>query len=284
MSAVSNLPLPDGIRSHSIDVPGGPLAVLDADPVGEPRGTVLMVPGFTGSKEDFRLLLEPLAAAGYRVVAVDQRGQHESPGPDEAAAYATDALGADLLNLIEALGGGAVHLVGHSFGGLVGRAAVLKDSTRFRSFVLMDSGPAGLTGPRADVLPFMAPILREGGMDALWEATQALPPHPEKPVPTDDVRDFLRARLVGGSAAGLIAMAESLTTEPDRVDALRDAGLPLLVMYGEKDDAWLPDLQDLMAARLGAPVVVVPGAWHSPAAENPELTAQVLRDFLAGFP
>ena len=62
MSLVPDLPLTDGISFRLLDVPGGALAVHDADPVGERRGTVLMVPGFTGSKEDFRLILEPLAA------------------------------------------------------------------------------------------------------------------------------------------------------------------------------------------------------------------------------
>ena len=281
MSRVSNSPLPDGVRAATVDVPGGPLAVLDAGPVGEPRGTVLMVPGFTGSKEDFRELLAPLAQQGWRVVAVDQRGQHESPGPDDHGAYSTEALGADLVQLVKALGDGPVHLVGHSFGGLVGRAAVLQEPTAFRSFVLMGSGPAALTGARADVLPLMKPILLDGGVEALWEASQALPPHPDKPELDDEVRDFLKARLLGSTAAGLLAMADSLLSEPDRVAELAALDLPLLVMYGEKDDAWLPAEQDDMAERLGAPVIVIPDAWHSPAAENPGLTVQVLRDFLS---
>ena len=41
---------------------------------------VLLVPGYTGSKEDFIAVLAPLAAAGHEVLAIDQRGQYESPG------------------------------------------------------------------------------------------------------------------------------------------------------------------------------------------------------------
>ena len=39
----------------------------------------MLIPGFTGSKEDFLPILEPLAAAGRTVYAVDQRGQYQSP-------------------------------------------------------------------------------------------------------------------------------------------------------------------------------------------------------------
>ena len=125
MSAVDNSPLPEGITPGTVEIPGGPLALLDTGP--GPRGTVLLVPGFTGSKEDFRLLLLPLAEAGFRAVAIDQRGQHDSAGPDDEAAYSTEVLAADLLQVAKALGDGPVHRVGHSFGGLVGRRAVRQE-------------------------------------------------------------------------------------------------------------------------------------------------------------
>ncbi|MCW2545070.1 MAG: Alpha/beta hydrolase [Frankiales bacterium] len=278
MSVVAQGPLPEGVEAHAIDIPGGPLAVLDAEAHGSPRGTVVLVPGFTGSKEDFQEILVPLAEAGLRVVALDQRGQHESPGPDDPAAYTTEALAADLLHLVATLGT-PVHLVGHSFGGLVSRAAVLKDPSPFLSLTLMDSGPQGLTGPRADVLPFMRAILLEGGLEAVWDASQALGPNPDKPMPSEEAKAFLRTRMLAGAPAALLGMADSLTTEPDRCEELAQVDLPRLVLYGEKDDAWSPAQQDAMAERIDAPVVVVPDAWHSPAAENPALTAQVLRDF-----
>lgn len=281
MSLVSHGPLPEGIVASRLDVPGGPLAVLDAAPAGAAKATVVLVPGFTGSKEDFREVLLPLAEAGYRAVAIDQRGQHESPGPDDHSAYTTAALGTDVLHVVTALGNRPVHLVGHSFGGLVSRAAVIQDPTAFRSLVLMDSGPAGLTGPRADVLPFMRAILLEGGLAAVWDAAEALGPDPRKPAAAPEAKAFLRSRMLAGSPAGLLAMADSLTTEPDRSAELAALDLPVLVLYGEDDDAWPPHVQDEMADRLGAPVIVVPDAFHSPAAENPALTAQVLRDFFA---
>jgi pimeloyl-ACP methyl ester carboxylesterase len=275
MSAVPNLPLPDGIEAAFVEVPGGPQAVLDAR-CERPTATVLLVPGFTGSKEDFRFVLLPLAEAGLRAVAVDQRGQHDSPGPEDHEAYTVDALAADLLALVDALGDGPVHVVGHSFGGLVARAAALADATRFRSLVLMDSGPSALGGPRAEVLPLMKQILDEHGLAAVWAAAQALPTaKPQAP----EVLAFLQKRFMAGPPAALHGMGDALVSEPDRVEELAAAGLPLLVLFGEADDAWTPEVQREMAARLDCPVVVVPGAAHSPAVENPDDTVAALVEF-----
>src|SRR4029450_14132229 len=80
----------------------GPLVALDTG--GEAiRGTALLVAGYTGSKEDFAPLLAPLAEAGYRVVALDQRGQYESPGPDDAGAYSVGELGLDIVAVARVL-------------------------------------------------------------------------------------------------------------------------------------------------------------------------------------
>ena len=138
-------------RHRTFDGLAGPLTALDTGGDGE-RGTVLLVPGFTGSKEDFAPLLRPLCAAGYRVVALDQRGQFESPGPDDPARYSVAELGGDLVAVarqLRAEGATPLHLVGHSFGGLVGRAAVLADPPAFSTLTLLGSGPAQLGGARA---------------------------------------------------------------------------------------------------------------------------------------
>jgi pimeloyl-ACP methyl ester carboxylesterase len=279
MSIVAPLPLPDGTRRRTIPVPGGEIAALEHDGGGVP---VVLVPGFTGSKEDFRLVLQPLAAQGRRTVAVDQRGQYESKGPDDPSAYSVEALAGDLLAVLDELGRGPVHLVGHSFGGLVSRSAVLERPEAVRSFTLMCSGPAALTGPRVDVLPFLAPILEQGGMPALADAVEALgADDPRTQALAPEVRAFLRTRMLASAPAALLGMADALTSEPDRVEELRATGVPLLVLHGEADDAWSPATQADMAQRLGARYVVVPGAQHSPAVENPGPTAEAMNAFFS---
>jgi pimeloyl-ACP methyl ester carboxylesterase len=259
----------------------GPLAALDTGGEG-PRGTVLLVPGYTGSKEDFAPLLAPLAVRGYRVVAIDQRGQYESPGPDDPAAYTVAELAADVVAVAHVLRAetGTPHLVGHSFGGLVGRAAVLADAAAFRSLTLLGSGPAALAGPRVALLEHLGPLLDRGGVELVQATLEQLAMTDERalavPEPT---REFYARRFLGNTAAGLRGMAEAMTTEPDRVAELAATGVPVLVAHGEADDAWSPADQADMARRLGARHEVVPHAIHSPAVENPLRTLEALDGF-----
>lgn len=242
-------------------------------------GTVLLVAGYTGSKEDFSPTLPLLAEAGWRVVAIDQRGQHESPGVEDPAAYSVDALGRDLLAVADELGT-PVHLVGHSFGGLVSRAAAIARPEAFVDLVLLGSGPAALGGARAEIVAAIGPMLARGGVRAVAEAARTLAKSdPARGALPQPVQDFMHARHLANHPVALASSGAALLAEPDRVAELRATGLPVLVACGESDDAWDPALQREMAERLGAGYQVLPAAAHSPAVENPEATAKALLTF-----
>ena len=269
---ITLVPLP----TRHVALAAGDLACHDVGPQpGAPvAGTAVFVPGYTGSKEDFALLAAPVAEAGYRYVAVDQRGQFESKGPDDPAAYTVDALAAELVELLGVLDG-PVHVVGHSFGGLVARAAAIAAPEAFASLVLLGSGPAGIAGPRVDRMRALAPLLDEHGPEVLFDAIAgSLPPA----AGDDPLRAFLRRRFLESNITGLRQVGEEVTGERDRCAELRASGVRVAVVTGERDDAWEPELQRDMAERLGAPFHVIRGALHSPAAERPAETARVLLD------
>ena len=69
---------PPGSVHFAIDVPSGRLAALA---LGDPDSPcVLLVPGATGSKEDFSLMMPDLADAGYFALSYDLAGQYQSAG------------------------------------------------------------------------------------------------------------------------------------------------------------------------------------------------------------
>ncbi|MFI7403064.1 alpha/beta fold hydrolase [Streptomyces sp. NPDC049541] len=279
---------PPGARAYSLRTARGEFAVVDA-PVADgvaAKGTALLLPGFTGSKEDYNPLHEPLAARGYRTVAVDGRGQYESDGPEsDESAYAQGELARDVLAQAATLGT-PVHLVGHSLGGQIARAAVLLDHTPFLSLTLMASGPAQISGSQQQRVKLLRDALAVMNMAEVWEAMQAMEPPEETetgaPGQLDgglDDQDDLRRRWLGNKPAQLIATGRQLCVEPDRVAELAAVPLPFHVLSGSSDDTWPVPLLDDMALRLNAHRTVVEGAEHSPNTDRPLDTARAFADF-----
>lgn len=290
MSTPPFLHPPAGTRRERLAGAHGELAALVLDPPDgvARRAPALLVPGFTGSKEDFIAVLGPIAAAGHPVVAVDQRGQYESvvAGAEDAdpATYDAAALAADVVAIGHALSaadGGGVHLVGHSFGGIVARTAVAADPAPWASLTLMSSGPGPIPGTSADQLGLIAQALPGLPLATIWEAKGRLEEQAGLAKAEPETEDFLRGRFLANSPVALKRLAEQLLTAPEGTYGIEALDLPVLVVYGSLDDAWTPASQEQHARDLGAGHVVIEGAGHSPAAEDPEATARALTEFWA---
>ncbi|MEH6378727.1 alpha/beta hydrolase [Streptomyces sp. KLMMK] len=136
----------NGVTLHIAEQGQGPLVVL--------------LHGFPECWYSWRHQFGPLAGAGYRVVAVDQRGYARSEQPDDAGAYSILHLAGDVIALTHALGEESAVVVGHDWG-----APVAWTTALLRPDVVR--GVAGLSvpplphGPAAP-LPALRSVLGDG--------------------------------------------------------------------------------------------------------------------------
>jgi pimeloyl-ACP methyl ester carboxylesterase len=145
--------LPAGIRSRFLDgVNGLRMHILEAgfEPAGRP--CVLLLHGFPELAYSWRKVMVPLAAAGFHVIAPDQRGYGRTTGwdPDydgDLASFHLLNLVRDALALVSALGQRSLAgVVGHDFGSPVAAYCALVRPDVFRSVALMS---APFEGPPA---------------------------------------------------------------------------------------------------------------------------------------
>jgi len=261
-------------------------AVLSAG-MADCESWALLIPGFTGSKEDFIALPEPLVAGGVGMVTFDQIGQHESPGSDDPEDYALDELARDTAAIIEhaKLRFGRAdepHLLGHSFGGLVAQQALVAEHLQPRSFTALCTGPGALPPERWGALPALVEALPHTDLSELWERKLELDAAAGAPAPPHEVQEFLASRWMRNHPRQLKQFAHILMDQPSFTDSLREVvnhGLRMAVMWGEYDDAWPIAMQREMAERLHVPGIELPGVSHSPNAEDPAGTAAALLQF-----
>jgi len=97
---------------------------------------VLLAHGFPDTWHTWDAVRPALAAAGYRALSPNMRGYWPTRIPADGA-YDSDTLGADLLALIEALGGSQAILVGHDWGASAAYSAASLDPQRVRFLVTL---------------------------------------------------------------------------------------------------------------------------------------------------
>lgn len=150
MTSLADLPLPAGIRSRLIPgINGLTMHVLEAGHETAGRPCILLLHGFPELAYSWRKVMLPLAAAGFHVVAPDQRGYGRTTGWD--GSYDGDLnpfrifnVVRDALGLVLALGHRSVAcVVGHDFGSPVAAYCALARPDVFRSVVMMSAPFAG---------------------------------------------------------------------------------------------------------------------------------------------
>jgi pimeloyl-ACP methyl ester carboxylesterase len=176
--------LPAGVRSRTVaSVNGLTVHLLEAGYETPGRPAVLLLHGFPELAYSWRKVMQPLAAAGYHVVAPDQRGYGRTRGWD--GSYDADPdqfrilnMVRDALGLVYALGYRSVAMVaGHDAGAPVASWAALIRPDVFRSITILSSpfeGPPALPFDTANGAAPPARALTDDELDA--ELAKLSPP------------------------------------------------------------------------------------------------------------
>ncbi|MBV9599333.1 MAG: alpha/beta hydrolase [Chloroflexi bacterium] len=231
------------VRLHYVEAGEGPL--------------VLLLHGFPEFWYGWRLQVEPLAAAGFHVVAPDMRGYNLSSRPEGVQAYNTDRLTADIRGLIQERGAQSALLVGHDWGGSVAWATAMKYPEVVDRLAILNAAhprklSQGLHHP--DQLRkswyfffFALPELPEAVVHANnWHFFRHFL-HDAHPAYTpEEIDRYIEAWSQPGAAAGMINYYRFSVRQPpkDAEAAIHPISAPTLVIWGQRDGYLGPELAE----------------------------------------
>ncbi|WP_374969270.1 alpha/beta fold hydrolase [Terrabacter sp. BE26] len=222
------------VRLHYVEAGEGPLVVL--------------LHGFPEFWYGWRQQIEPLAAAGFRVVAPDMRGYNLSSRPEPVSDYEIGKLSADLGGLIAERGAEKALLVGHDWGGTVAWATAMNHPEAVDRLAILNAAhprklSQGLHHPSQlrkswYFFFFALPDLPESVVHANdWHFFRHFLHDANPPYTPEEIDHYVEAWSQPGAATGMINYYRSSVRTPqkDAEAAIRPVQAPTLVIWGEKD-------------------------------------------------
>jgi len=264
---------PVGATFSRFRAPSGELAVVSLGDPADPR--VVLVPGATGSKEDFYLLAPILVAAGYYVQSYDLAGQYESAqaGPAAGGRYTYDLLVADFVAFLR--DGAPAHVLGYSFAGILAELALVDHPELFLTLTLLTSPPEpGQAFRGVRVIGWLSWFLN--GRQGAGLMICGIVTNKNKVGPTRLA--FVRSRFALTRRSSVDDIVGLMKHVPDVRARIAAIDLPVLVATGDHD-LWPTQLHAANATALGARLAVY-RTGHSPCETAPN---QLARDMIALF-
>jgi pimeloyl-ACP methyl ester carboxylesterase len=265
---------PAGSVASRFAAPSGELAVVSLGDPADPR--VVLVPGVSGSKEDFVLVMPVLAASGYYVQSYDLAGNYESAAAapsDPTAHYSYELFADDMIAFLAS--GPPSHLLGYSFAGTIAEIVTVQRPELVLSLTLLATPPEPGNGFRG--VKILGPFtwMATGGVGASlmrWGIVTN-----KNKVPQTRL-DFVRLRFEQTTMRSMADIITLMKRAPELRPQLRDAAIPKLVAVGSHD-LWPLELHAEFARRIGAEIAVY-DTGHSPCETTPN---QLARDLLRLF-
>jgi len=129
--------LPSGFNWKKIPANGFVFETLTAGPADGP--VVILLHGFPEFADAWVQVMKPFVAAGYRCIAIQQRGYSDDARPERVEDYQIDLLVGDVLAIADAVSAKRFHLVGHDWGGVVAWVLAARHSARLLTVTVLST-------------------------------------------------------------------------------------------------------------------------------------------------
>lgn len=273
------------VQHQRIQVNGLSLGVTQYRPVAGGRRTLVLLHGFTGSADDWAPLAHALSASATRIIALDLIGHGDSDAPLDAQRYTLEYCQADILAVLRVLGvvPGEAILLGYSMGGRV--ALYTAFSNYFRALVLESASPGLETElereqrRRSDEA--LATRIEHDGVEAFVDYWERLPLFATQEHLPEEQRASQRRQRLHNNATGLANSLRGMGTgvQPPLHGRLAELTIPVLLIAGELDSKFRAINQQMAESLPRARLQIVAVAGHNVHLEQPEVFAQLVRDF-----
>ena len=254
---------------------------------------VVLLHGFPEFWYGWHKQIEPLVAAGFRVIVPDQRGYNLSSKPTGIASYALSELVSDVIAIADQLGQRKIFLAGHDWGAAVAWSAALLHPQRVAKLV-------ALNVPHPSVMRkfmktrlrqvlrswyiffFQLPWLPEALFSAFHfrvGARALLRSSRPGTFSTEDLAQYREAWSQPGAVTSMIHWYRALFRYPTKFPD-RTVHVPTRILWGERDAFLLPEMaHESLRCCADAELYTFANASHWLQHEEPVRVSELLIDF-----
>ncbi len=267
------------------------LHAVAAGPVDGP--VALLLHGFPEFWYGWHRQIEPLAAAGFRVIVPDQRGYNLSGKPSGVAAYALTELVSDVIAIADQLGQEKIFLAGHDWGAAVAWSTALLHPHRISKLVVLNVPHPSVMRKFLSTYPrqflrswymffFQLPWLPEALFSAFnfrIGSRSLLRSSRPGAFSTEDLAQYRAAWSQPGALTGMInwyrALFRTRVTFPDKT-----VRVPTRILWGERDAFLLAEMaHESLRYCTNAELFTFPDATHWLQHEEPARVSELMIDF-----
>ena len=266
------------LRSHSLRLADGHRIGVTAGGRGIP---LVVAHGFSFAGGLYVQSLSRLASMGFRVLAVDLAGHGGSAGLG-VRGWDLGAYRHFLTQVLDELGVGRAVFCGHSLGGRLLAELAAAEPDRGIALLLVDAAVGQAWDDLAAFASWNPALLGVVGSTLAVDTLQTLFLTGDQglklqglAIPQAVANAFAPWRLVAPALSVLLSAGRAVT-----LSRLKEAGLPVFVLHGERDQVVPVAAARDAARRAGGELVLVHGAAHSWLLEDPETLRSIVAELL----